>query len=179
AMKIAEETFAGTAEREGGHRSGDPNVHTNISDVSLTSEFTRAGAVAGKDASHVPVRSPVHQVDRRIDALRMDHAQNRSENFCMRDLAIRLKRIQHRRADEIASFAAVDFCATAVDQRFGAFTNRFANEALDARFAFRRDHRAHLDAFIQPIPNDPSFGSLANGGAEKIPPLANPNHRAT
>ena len=96
----------------------------------------------------------------------MVHRQHRTEDLGPRHFALERQPFENRRPHEVAGPILRNVGIATVDHRPRAVADRLIDQRLDARSAFRRDHRAHLHAVVEPVAGDASRGPLLDRVAE-------------
>src|SRR5438067_9075631 len=173
-VEVAEEAVLPAAEREVGDGGGDADVDADVADAGLVAELPGRGAAAGEEAGLVAEARAVHCLDGLVHVGDVDEAQDRSEDLGGRGLAARIHVREDGRADEVALLVPFDPRAARVHRELRAFLDTLLDERLDARFRFGADHRAHLHALVEAVPDLPRLlrrgdrlGELAPGIADR------------
>src|SRR5262245_11703920 len=105
-MKVSEETVFPSREREVGHGCGNSEVDADVAGSNLMPKLARRVAAAGKQAGHVAVGGPVHNLYGFFERSRTNDAEHRPEHFCACKRAGGIHVGQYSRFEEVSAFAA-------------------------------------------------------------------------
>src|ERR1700686_5339837 len=120
-MQNTEETIFPSAEWEVRHGRGHANVDADISRRGFVAKFSCGRATGGKQRSLVPIRTVVQKLHSLVYGIRVNQAQHRAKNFCVRQFAGWWHAIKYGGLDKIAAFHIGNFCVASINDGLGSF----------------------------------------------------------
>src|SRR5579862_3614463 len=98
----------------------------------------------------------------------MDQAQDRPEDFGVREFAGGGKTVKDCGLHEVATLVFRDLGIAPIEQDFGTLFFARADERLDSFFALARDDWAHLDAILETVAHLQFRCRLSDGIAKSL-----------
>src|ERR1039458_9526859 len=166
AVEIAEKTILPSAEREVSHGRGDADVDADISRGRFVAEAARGRSARRKERRLIAVGAALQEGASVVHVIGVDEAQHRAEDFGVSEIAGRGNVVEDRGLHEVARFVFRNLRVAAIEQDLRALLFSESDQRFDSLFTLRRDHGAHLDAFVEAVADFEFRGSVGNGIAE-------------
>ena len=125
-VERTEEAVLPSAEREVGHRSGDPDIDPDIAGRHFVPELAGRRAAGGENGCLIPVRAVRNQGNGVVNVGRVYDTQYRTEDLGIDQLTTRRESIQQRRPHEVAALVCGNPRAASVQERLRALADALA-----------------------------------------------------